>query len=600
MERRLPVPRLIAFAAVAAVLLSTPADAQAAGERIDSYEVSMTVQPDGALRIVETIAYDFGTAPRHGIFRDIPHRVRYDDKHDRLYPIESVRVTAGAGTPTTTEVDDAGSLKRVRIGDPDRTITGKHTYVIGYTVRGALNGFDDHDELYWNAIGADWEVPISAATVRVTVPAGARRVACFSGPLGSVLPCTAATTQSGEASFDEDGLSPYEALTVVVAIEKGAVAQPAPILHERWSLQRAFPITPLRVVIALLLLAGVVAAVLRLAWHLGRDRRWAGLPVDAVFGNVAGSEEPVALGEDVLTPVEFLPPDGLRPGQVGTLLDETAHPLDVTATVVDLAVHGHLRIEEVPKEGWFGKADWCLVPLDHGRDDLRAYEVLLLDKLFDKGLDQPVLLSGLKNTFAPRLKEVTDALYDDVVAQGWFAARPDRVRVRWLGLGMLAVAASIGLFVLAVTRTTLALFTLPLIVGAVLLLAIARLMPRRTAKGTAAVRRVLGFRRFILESEKERARFAERAHLFSEYLPYAVVFGCAEKWARTFEGMDAQVPASWYIGSRPFTVSGFSHSIDGFATTAVGTISSTPGSSGSSGFGGGSSGGGGGGGGGSW
>ena len=444
-------------------------------------------------------------------------------------------------------------------------------------------------------------MPIDAATARVTVPGGARRTTCFSGPVGSVLPCTAATVQDGRALFDEAGLDAYEAITVVVAIEKGAVPEPVPILRERWSLQRAFPITPLRVVGALLLLAAVVFAVARLVWHLGRDRRWAGLPVDAVFGNEAGHEHPVPFGEDVLTPVEFLPPDKLRPGQVGTLLDETAHPLDVTATVVDLAVRGHLRIEEVPKEGWFGKADWRLVPLAHDRSGLRAYEALLLDKLFDKGPEEPVLLSDLKNTFAPRLKEVCDALYDEAVAQGWFATRPDRVRVQWLALGVLAVTASVGLFVLAVTRTTVALFTIPLIVGAVMLLVASRRMPRRTARGTAAVRRVLGFRRFILESEKERARFAERAHLFSEYLPYAVVFGCAEKWARAFEGLDVQQQASWYVGSRPFTVSGFSHSIDGFATTAVGTISSTPGSSGSSGFGGGSSGGGGGGGGGgSW
>ena len=40
-----------------------------------------------------------------------------------------------------------------------------------------------------------------------------------------------------------------------------------------------------------------------------------------------------------------------------------------------------------------------------------------------------------------------------------------------------------------------------------------------------------GFRRFIDESEKERARFAERKNLFSEYLPYAIVFGATEKWA---------------------------------------------------------------------
>ena len=128
-------------------------------------------------------------------------------------------------------------------------------------------------------------------------------------------------------------------------------------------------------------------------------------------------------------------------------------------------------------------------------------------------------------------------------------------------------------------------------------------MPRRTATGTGALRRVWGFRRFIDESEKERARFAEQQHLFSEYLPYAVVFGATDKWARAFAGLDDTLPATpWYTGVHPFTVAGFSQSMDGFATTTAGTIASTPAASGSSGFGGGgfSGGGGGGGGGGSW
>ena len=128
-------------------------------------------------------------------------------------------------------------------------------------------------------------------------------------------------------------------------------------------------------------------------------------------------------------------------------------------------------------------------------------------------------------------------------------------------------------------------------------------MPRRTARGTAALRRVLGFRRFIDESEAERARFAERTNLFSEYLPYAIVFGCTEKWARAFAGLDGELPdISWYGGHGVFTASSFSESMDGFAVTTAGTMTSTPSGSGSSGFGGGGSsgGGGGGGGGGSW
>jgi uncharacterized membrane protein len=134
------------------------------------------------------------------------------------------------------------------------------------------------------------------------------------------------------------------------------------------------------------------------------------------------------------------------------------------------------------------------------------------------------------------------------------------------------------------------------------LLAGAHDMPHRTAKGTGTLRRVLGFKTFIEESEKDRARFAEQQNLFSEYLPYAIVFGAVHKWARTFEGLAAQPPdtTSWYHGSQVFTALAFANAIDGFTVTTAGTISAAaPSSSGGSGFSGGFSGGGGGGGGGS-
>jgi uncharacterized membrane protein len=117
------------------------------------------------------------------------------------------------------------------------------------------------------------------------------------------------------------------------------------------------------------------------------------------------------------------------------------------------------------------------------------------------------------------------------------------------------------------------------------------------------LRRVQGFRRLIENGEAERARFAERAGIFSEYLPYAIVFGATEKWARAFSGLDREVAqAGWYVSPHPFTIAAFAGSVGDFTVATSGTlVASTPSSSGTSGFSGGfSGGGGGGGGGGSW
>jgi len=128
-------------------------------------------------------------------------------------------------------------------------------------------------------------------------------------------------------------------------------------------------------------------------------------------------------------------------------------------------------------------------------------------------------------------------------------------------------------------------------------------MPRRNALGREMLRRALGFRQYIATAEKDRQKFNEQQNLFSEYLPYAIVFRCVDKWARAFEGIDTvAATSSWYAGHDSFTSAEFSRRLNGFASNVSSVIASTPGSSGSSGFssGGGSGGGGGGGGGGSW
>jgi hypothetical protein len=575
---------------------------QVGGERITTYDVAIAVEPTGSIMVTETIDYDFGSNAHHGIFRTIPVRFHYDSRYDRVYPLHILSVDASPGTPHGYKLENAGNDKGVRIGDAKKTITGAHTYTIAYRVDAALNGFTDHDELYWNAIGTEWSVPIDRATVRVTTPSGITKVACFGGETGSSLPCGQAGQAGTTATFGQTGLGAGEGVTVVVGFAKGGVPEPAPVLDERWAFDRAFAATPATVGTGGLLLAVIVAGFAWLAWHTGRDRRFAGSPVDAAFAT-EGTEQPVPLSFHALggteTPVEFVPPDNLRPGQVGTLVDEAATPLDVTATIVDLAVRGYLRIDEIPKKGFFGKPDWNLTKLKAG-DDLRAYERTLLDGLFTKG--DEVQLSGLRNTFATRLHKVQDGLYDDALELGWFVGRPDKIRRRWQLIGGAALTVAVIVLVVVAASTHAGLIAVPPVVGGLLLLAGAKRMPRRTAKGTGVLRRVEGFRRFINESEKERARFAEQQHLFSEYLPYAIVFGATERWARAFAGLDGELPQqSWYGGQGAFTALAFSHSIDGFTVTTAGTITSTPSGSGSSGFSGGfSGGGGGGGGGGSW
>jgi uncharacterized membrane protein YgcG len=259
-------------------------------------------------------------------------------------------------------------------------------------------------------------------------------------------------------------------------------------------------------------------------------------------------------------------------------------------------------IEEIPHEGIFSKADWKLTKLKDGGDELKEYERVTLDSLFRDG--DEVELSDLRNKFSARLTTIRKDLMDDAMGQGWFTHRPERSRGLVGCLGVVVLAIGVGATIALAAATHAALVGIPLILLGVLVLSTARLAPARTAKGNAVMRHVAGFRRFIDESEKERARFAERKNLFSEYLPYAIVFGATKKWARAFAGLDGEPPEMyWYHSPNAFDALLFVAAVDSFTVATAGTLTSVPAASGgSSGFGGGgfSGGGFGGGGGGSW
>ena len=449
MDRMLRVMVSFLIAVATTVLVGPAAFAQLGGEAIRSYDVQIEVRADDSLRITETIVYDFGTTEHHGIFRDVPTRLAFNDRYDRVYPLQVGSVTASGDTPAQYDVSqESGGITRIKIGDPDRTITGVHTYTIVYTVEAAMNGFADHDEVYWNAVGNEWDVPVLHVTATVATPGGILDIACYAGPLGSHSTCDKEKSDGVTARFRQEVLAPFEALTVVVALPKGAVAEPHPQLVEPWSIGRAFSRTPLVLGLSGVLLTLLLGGCGWLFWTRGRDRRFVGSPIDQTMGNPSGADQAVPLFERGQAPVEFAPPEDLRPGQVGTIIDERANTLDVTATIVDLAVRGYLSIEEIPKEGWFGKADWTLHRADKPADDLLTYERTLLTGLFESGNDPT--LSSLKRTFSVRLQKVEDELYTDAVKRGWFPRRPDKVRESWHLRGVLLFLVGIGLtFVLA-------------------------------------------------------------------------------------------------------------------------------------------------------
>ncbi len=171
---------------------------------IHSYDSVYVIHPDGTVDVTEDIMYDFGEGHFHGIDRYIPVDYEYDFTHKRVIQISNVRVDDGVTKWPVRKIKDGPSL-RLRIGEASTLVTGVQRYHITYRIQGALNSFDDHDELYWNATGPGWPLTIEKASAAVMAPEGSiSGVKCFQGEYGTTQECPASVsgnTARFEATF---------------------------------------------------------------------------------------------------------------------------------------------------------------------------------------------------------------------------------------------------------------------------------------------------------------------------------------------------------------------------------------------------------------
>jgi len=281
--------------------------------------------------------------------------------------------------------------------------------------------FADHDELYWNATGNEWRTPIARASATVhlpgAVPPEELATQAYTGPFGSrEQAATSEQRNPSTVTFRSTGvLNPMEGLTIAVGWQHGLVNFSGPLqktlafLADNWI---------------------AVAPFLAFAW-LWRSYRRSG-------------RDPEGGGSVV---VRYEPPSGLTPGEIGTLVDERVDLRDITATVVDLAVRGFLRISNEKKSymaGLFTVDDTAfeLLAAPSG-GSLTGHETLVLNALFSSG--QQVSVSDLKQSFYKHIPGIKNALYDNLAAEDYFVGSPDAVRTRYRRFGALAEAVVVAL-----------------------------------------------------------------------------------------------------------------------------------------------------------
>ncbi|MBX9876881.1 MAG: DUF2207 domain-containing protein [Candidatus Obscuribacterales bacterium] len=575
------------FLVFLAMLSAAPQVRAEQQEVIRSFDEVVHLHKDCSLDVLETIEMDFGSIERHGIYRMIPIRYRRND-NDYSVELKVDSVTDESGNAYNREISNQDHDLNIRIGDVDKVITGRHIYKIHYTVRRAVNFFDNKPEIYWNVTGNEWAFPIESATASFFPPEGVStdniNVACFRGSLGSTDPAESKIF-ADHIEFEAQSLEPAQGLTFVVGLPQGSVLKPSVIQELVWFLRDWW---------GLFVIPSATFLVMYYLWlGTGRD-----------------DESMKAIS------VEWNPPKGMSPAEVGTVVDEVCDNKDVVATLIDLAVRGYYTIRQIPKVDllFFSNTDYEFKKPNPPKDmsELKDYERTFLTSLFSQGSSDVATLSGLKNHFYISLPSIREEIYEGLEHRGYFKENPDKVRNGYRFMVPLFFFA--GFFAWVMSNQIAV--GLGFFVAAMIVFSMSYIMPARTRAGVKATAECLAFKRFVSMAEKERIEVLakEDPTIFGRLLPFAMVLGVGDRWADKFRDLITE-PPDWYQygpGYTPgefFDTGYFVQSLGQTMSVADQTFASRPASdyssagSGNSGFssGGGFSGGGfGGGGGGSW
>lgn len=671
-------------------------------ETIDSFDAVVLIDKSGKIEVLERVNYNFGTEQKHGIFRDIPLA-----KNGSKINIIVRGVYDEANHPYLYTSDINNDILHIRIGDPNVLVTGAKQFNIKYDVTNVFRRFTDHDELYWNVSGS-WPAAMTSARAIIefvdgVVPPNVR-MACFTGLKGSKdTNCESKVFDHASSSPARSGilyattkpLNSQEELTIVLGLPPGYISSfIAPQVAQSDSANQysaqdqrssGIPIsgTVFYGIISIFIMSwvlfwskkNIIFGILGLAVLsiltlkiFTLDSPWKAIPILVIPSLIALGVSYYAKNRVSLKAVipnelknlpiktEYTPPAGLSPADVGTLFNAKIDTVDLFSIIIDLAVHGYLKIHYIPGTFLLHKKDFEFSKIKNGADLTHPADVAMFNLLFaqadqvklSKMLTNPAINTALpvvnplsNNTFAATfsakanrmvlpigsfsrltgssigtnpLTEIKYVVKQHLIKEGQLIG-PDNWGFRQK-LSLLFFCSLLGsgliyylMHSLHYQPSQLINIILGVIAGGSLtaLIIIGSITTKSengiklSPKGISALAHILGFREFLNLTEKDKLKLLNapelNAEVFEKYLPYAMVLGVDEQWCAKFKDI-CKVSPNWYEGEigDTFTTSVFiselKHGSEAFNNYA---------NPASSGFSSGSSGGGsGGGGGGSW
>ena len=533
----------------------------------------MTERYDVTVDVAENNSYDYHehldmyyVTPHHGIYRYIPMQG---------YRISNIKVPG-----YDHEIYTEDGYRVIKIGSGSYTLEGENPYDIMYKIAMYEDENQEKDMLLLNLVPTDWETDIASSTCTINLPkeADLSKAQVFSGSYG-----TSGNEDGAVIETSDDGK------TITITTEN----IPA---HHGITLQLELPqgywvgateFGKLNFLNILLFALGPVGAVI--LWYLyGRD-------------------------DHMVKTVEFYPPDGLTPGEIGYIMDGNVDKQDVISTIVYLADKGYMQISQVDRKNFIFK-NVC----EPGEDE-PAYVRSIYSGIFPKGRksrnsDDLGATFGRKYERAKeqlaRMFEGENSIYkpeswaarilcglaavmpslafsiwsnangDELGMMGaaWSGAHVlltlwmmcsvyDRIRTASKVKTVLKSLAAVWFFTIGVGflpltsdaltyvgRTKATIIVAYLILGTLVSIFFSVISIAKTSKYTSLMGRILGFKDFIRTAELDKLTELVESdpEYFYHIMPYAYVFGLSRKWIKNFEDIPIVQP-HWYYGQGSFS-----------------------------------------------
>ena len=508
--------------------------------------------------------------------------------------IVSVTDENGDPRPFEVETDDDGFV--LVTSRADTYVHGAQTYVFTYEQHNVTRYFEstDDDEFYWDTNGTGWYQPFGSVTARVHVPAvlaGSLTgdAACYFGYEGVGTPCEIqASGDAGGTVFTMTvaDVAPSQNLTFAIGFEPHTfVPRDESYFGSMYGWLQVLALGG--VVLSL-----VIAIVLRATY----------------LGDARGRPTIIA---------EYTPPD--EPEIITSAIVIGKSRRAIAATLVDLAVRGHIRIIETPAQGFFARGNDYLLELQDGTG-LDGHERQLATAMFGWNLvpGTGYLMSRSDTVLSQHVRGIIQSATARASSLGYRASY--RAFAAALPI-VIAIASVVATFILGVVMAEDSLggpWPLLLVIPAILIVPIVFVLVARvplTAKGSELRDHLKGLSLYIRLAEADRLRMlqspsgAEREpvsttdprqvlDIYEKLLPYAVLFSLERQWAKELSRYYTEASPDWYSGATGFNAAIFASSISSMSSSVSTSYSGSSSSSSSGGSGGGGSSGGGGGGGG--